>query len=252
MFRVALMGNIRGMAVTFRFLVIGACWLLGAAAHAQPIVEIRSFDGSLSHLAWKPAGRIERWIVSLHGTGGSAKKDLEIWQKSLGGRPIGILAIQWWRGQGDAYLPPFEIYREIDFAASKLEIRPGNALLHGFSRGSANLYAVAAIDAGRGRKLFSLYVASSGGVALDYPPTRAILDGRFGWRPLDGTRWVTACGGRDPNPDRDGCPGMRRSGAWLKEQGAQVLLAIEDPNTGHGALQLDPRNAARMLDVFLQ
>jgi hypothetical protein len=51
-------------------------------------------------------------------------------------------------------------------------------------------------------------------------------------------------------PERDGCPGMRRTGDWLREQGAQVVLAIEDPHTGHGALQLDPRNAARMLELF--
>jgi predicted esterase len=231
--------------------LLSAIGLLAAAAvAAQPLQDIPSADGSLAHAAWKPAGKVERWIVSLHGTGGSAKRDIEVWQKSVGGRPIAVLAIQWWRGQGDAYLPPFDIYREIDFAASKLGIQPGRALLHGFSRGSANLYAVAAIDQGRGRKLFSLYVASSGGVALDFPPTRAILEGRYGPRPLAGTRWVTACGGRDANPERDGCPGMRRTGAWLKEQGAQVLLAIEDAQSGHGALQLNPGNTARLLDLF--
>ncbi|HUN68945.1 MAG TPA: hypothetical protein VMU46_09110, partial [Burkholderiales bacterium] len=165
-------------------LLLGLCFLAASGAHAQPAIEIRSVDDSLIHMAWKPSARVERWIVSLHGTGGSAKKDLEVWQKSLGGRPMGVLAIQWWREQGNAYLTPLDIYREIDFAASKLEIRPGTALLHGFSRGSANIYAVAAIDNGQGRKLFSLYVASSGGVALDYPPTRAILEGRMGPRPL--------------------------------------------------------------------
>ena len=232
------------------FFALTVTLCVAPGVQAQPAQDIPSADGSLTHVAWKPAGRIERWIVSLHGTGGSAKTDLAVWQKSLGGRPIGVLAIQWWRGQGDAYLPPFEIYREIDFAASKLDIKQGNALLHGFSRGSANVYAVAAIDTGRGRKLFSLYVASSGGVALDYPPTRAILDGRFGPRPLAGTRWITACGERDPNPERDGCPGMRRTGRWLKEQGAILLDAIEDPQSGHGALQLNPRNSARVLELF--
>lgn len=244
------------LPLTERILIIGGL-LLAATAHAQPAQQIPSSDGSLTHAAWKPSGKVERWIVSLHGTGGSAKKDLEIWQRSLGGRQEGphsrgvaILSIQWWREQGNAYLAPFDIYREIDFAASKLEIKPGTSLLHGFSRGSANLYAVAALDHGRGRKLFSLYVASSGGVALDYPPTRAILDGRYGQRPLAGTRWITACGDRDPNPDRDGCPGMRRTAQWLKEQGAILLDAIEDPQSGHGALQLNPRNAERLLNLF--
>ncbi len=109
------------------FLLAVSGLLFCSAAQAQPVVDLKSADGSLTHVAWKPSGKIERWIVSLHGT-----------------------------------------------------------------RGSANLYAVAAIDKGRGRKLFSLYVASSGGVALDYPPTRSILDGRMGPRPLAGTNWVTA------------------------------------------------------------
>jgi hypothetical protein len=43
---------------------------------------------------------------------------------------------------------------------------------------------------------------------------------------------------------------MRRTGQWLKEQGAIVLDAIEDPQSGHGALQLNPRNAERLLERF--
>ena len=118
-------------------------------------------------------------------------------------------------------------------------------------RGAANSYAVAAIDAGSsGRHYFSLTVASSGGVGLDYPPTRAILNGDYGRSPLQGTRWITAAGARDPNPDRDGVAGMRRAAAWLQEQGATVLAAIEDPIEGHGALQRNG-NARRVLDVFL-
>ena len=236
----------------------GACALLAllalgcALAHAQGPVDIPSADGRVVHAAWQPAGNVERWIVSLHGTEGSAKTDLGIWQRYVAARGIGVLSIQWWLGKGDDYLPPLAIYREIDGAAKKLGIAPGSAMLHGFSRGSANLYAVAAIDAGRGRKLFSLFVANAGGVSTDYPPNRAIAEGKFGSRPLANTRWITVCGGRDPHPDRAGCPGMRRTGQWLKERGARVVLAIEDPNSGHGALQLDPRNAARALDSFLK
>jgi hypothetical protein len=89
-------------------------------------------------------------------------------------------------------------------------------------------------------------------VGLDYPPTRAIVEGRFGPQPLKGTRWITVAGGRDPHPDRDGIPGMRRSVAWLQEQGATVLESIEDTGEGHGALQRNPKNAQRVLDLFLR
>ena len=232
---------------------IGAALLLAlgcALAHAQAIVEIPSADGRLVHAAWKPDGRIDRWIVSLHGTGGSAKTDLGIWQRNVAGRRIGVLAIQWWRGTGDAYLAPAEIYREIDAAAQKLSITPGKAMLQGFSRGSSNLYAVAALDAKRGRAIFELFVANSGGAQPDYAPNRAIAEGKFGARPLAGTYWITVCGARDPNPDRDGCPGMRRTALWLEAQGAEIVAAIEDPQFGHGALSLNPRNVERVLELF--
>lgn len=110
--------------------------------------------------------------------------------------------------------------------------------------------AIAALDAGRGHKYFCLHVASSGGVALDYPPPQAILEGRFGPRPLAGSRWITSAGARDPEPERDGIPGMQRTAAWLKEQGAEVLFAIEDPKFGHGALVLNKANVRRLLDEF--
>ena len=50
---------------------------------------------------------------------------------------------------------------------------------------------------------------------------------------------------------RGGIPGMKRAAAWLKEQGAIVELSIEDPDEGHGALQRNPQNARRVLDLFL-
>jgi hypothetical protein len=44
---------------------------------------------------------------------------------------------------------------------------------------------------------------------------------------------------------------MRRAAAWLKEQGAIVLDAIEDPDQGHGALLLNANNARRVLNRLL-
>lgn len=245
-------GNAAGIAPRLlAALLVLAGALAAPGARAQAIEELRTADLRLTHWVLRPAAGTARWIVSLHGSRGSARADLGVWQKSLGNRPIGVLAIQWWRGEGEDYLRPEEIYREIEQAVARAGIAPGGALLHGFSRGAANLYAVAALDAGRGRRLFTHYVASSGGVAPDYPPTRNIIQGAYGPRPLAGTRWVTACGGRDENPGRDGCPGMRRTAQWLKEQGASLSDVIEDPAAGHGALQLNPRNAERLFDLIL-
>lgn len=216
-------------------------------------------DGRSYLLIWKSSAAPKKWIVSLHGAGipakGFATDDLAIWHPHLKGRDVGIVCLQWWLGTGDGirdFLTPEDMYREIDLALQSLDVKPGSVMIHGFSRGSANSYAVVALDSGRGKKYFSLAVASSGGVALDYPPTLALLSGAYGERPLAGTRWITAAGSRDPNPDRDGIVGMRRTAAWLKEQGATVVESIEDQTAGHGALVVNPRNAKRALDLFFK
>ena len=224
------------------------------AAKLQPEI-LPTSDGQSFLVVWRAAGGTNappRWIVSLPGSHGFATDDLAIWSPHLQGRDVGLVCVQWWLGQGDdtaSYYRPEQIYREVDLALQKLGVKPGAVMLHGFSRGAANSHAIAALDAGRGKNYFALNVASSGGVALDYPPTRAILNGRYGDHPLRGTRWITAAGAKDT--ERDGIAAMRRTAEWLKEQGAIVLERIEDPDLGHGALVLNPRHAARVLDVFL-
>ena len=231
----------------------GGRWFAQADRLKPEIVP--TTDGRSFLVLWRASTNVTRWIVSLHGTGGFATDDLALWSPTLRGRPVGFICVQWWLGTGDArgdYYAPEQIYREVDRLLHSLGAEPGRAMLHGFSRGSANSYAVMALDAGRGRRYFSLAVANSGGVGLDYPPTRALLAGDYGEQPLRGTRWVTCAGARDPNPDRDGIPGMRRTAAWLEEQGAVVLEKIEDPAEGHGALQRNPKNAQRVVELLLR
>jgi len=214
-------------------------------------------DGRSFMLVWtpKPDTPPARWIVSLPGTGGYATRDLAVWHPHLQGRDVGLVVVQWWLGSGDTtrdYYTPFDIYREIDRLLADLKVPKNGAMLHGFSRGAANLYAVAALDRAKGHQYFSSFVASSGGASLGYPPTQLVTRGEFGPAPYAGTRWVTACGELDPNPDRDGCPAMRRTAEWVLSQGGQIALKIEDARLGHGALQLNPANAQQLLDWYLR
>lgn len=223
------------------------------AAKLNPDI-LPTSDGKSFYAVWRSGSSKtpKKWIVSIHGSGGYATDDLALWSKHLKGRDVGLVCLQWWIGLDNtnaSYLNPEKVYAEIDFALGKLGVKPGTVMFHGFSRGSANSYAIAAMDAGKGKKYFALNVASSGGYAVDFPANRKIMEGGFGDHPLKGTHWVTSAGAKDQ--PRDGIEAMRRSAEWLKEQGATVEFSIEDPNSGHGALMTNPENAKRLLDFFL-
>lgn len=211
-------------------------------------------DGRSYLLVYKTTQNPDHWIVSLPGTRGTATRELEVWYPVLKDRNIGIIVIQWWLGGGDesprGYYTPRDIYRELDRLIQGLGMRDKTFLLHGFSRGSANIYAVKALDFVTANKYFSLVVANSGGAAMNYPPTQAVDEGAFGAEPFESTRWVTSCGMKDENPDRDGCAAMRRTAEWIKSKGGEVVLQIEDANGGHGALNTNPENARKLLDLF--
>ena len=219
-----------------------------AGAGVEPALDAKSFI-----LIWTPPGGAKQWMATLHGTGGWAFNEWQLWRPALQPRQIGVVALQWWFGAGNRpidYATPEAVYRELDRVLSRLGVAKDAALLHGFSRGASNIYAVAALDRARGRGYFGTVIANSGGAALDYPPTRQIEDGGYGRAPLAGTRWIVSCGDRDPNPDRDGCPAMRRTAAWLERQGGTVAAIIADPRGGHGALMRDPALMRRALDLF--
>lgn len=216
-------------------------------------------DGKSFYVLWLPEGASPEnpppMIVTIHGHGSWAFDEFFLWHKAAKERGYGILAIQWWLGKGEKfqdYLTPQEIYQVIDDVLTAEHIKPGTVLFHGFSRGSANSYAVAGIDrhTGTGKDYFALIVANAGKPGLDFPPNRDIEEGRFGPEPLKGTHWVTFAGGRDPHPDRSGIQGMREAGEWIRKYGGVVDRAIEDENADHGGFHRNPDNMRVALDVF--
>ncbi|MEQ1822032.1 MAG: hypothetical protein ABL949_05965 [Fimbriimonadaceae bacterium] len=222
----------------------------GQAANLNPTIQPAT-NGKTFSVIWKSTPKPEKWIVSIHGSHGFATDDLAIWHQNLGDRKVGIVAVQWWLGHGDNdYLTPKEVYQEISATLKSLNVKPQTCMFHGFSRGSANSFPIVAEDATSDR-FFSLAVASSGRANVGYPPVRSIIQGGYGDHPLKGTKWVTSAGKNEPNPERDGIEGMRATANWLKEQGATVVMQIEDETAGHGALQTNPANAKKLLDLFL-
>ena len=214
-------------------------------------------DGKSYYLLWLPGGydpgKLPPMIATMHGHDGWAFDDFYVWHQVLKERGYGLLAVQWWLGKGEDiqdYLLPDEVYRAIDDVFRGLKVSPGAAMLHGFSRGSANIYPVAAMDRSLKRDYFSLFVANSGQANSNYPPVREIETGRFGEKPFLGTHWVTYAGEKDVNPDRDGVRAMRRTAEWIEKYGGTVDLAIEDPQGDHGGFHRRPENCDKALDVF--
>ncbi len=223
------------------------------ALQLSPTISPTS-DGRSFYITWISDGDTQHlpsdWIVSLHGHDSFATNDLVAWAQHLKGKHIGLISLQWWMGTDDnSYYAPHELYREIDIALRKLPIKPKRIMLEGFSRGSANIYAVQALDNAHNH-YFTLTVANAGGSAAHFPPNEAISNGKFGATPFYGSNWVTVCGMHDPNPERDGCPAMRRSAKWVEGLGGQIVDRIEDERQGHGALHMSAQNTKRLLDSF--
>jgi hypothetical protein len=214
-------------------------------------------DRKSFYVLWLPQGASPTdpppIIATIHGHGSWAFDEFFLWHKAAQKRGYGILAVQWWLGKGERYqdyLTPQEIYRTIDQVMTREHVKPGTVLFHGFSRGSANSYAVAALDRTAGRHYFALIVANAGKPGLDFPPNRKIERGLFGPMPLQGTHWVTFAGGRDPHPERSGIQGMREAAEWIRKYGGVVDLAIEDPDAGHGGFHRNSNNMDNALKMF--
>lgn len=216
-------------------------------------------DGKSFYVLWLPANSDPAnpppIIVSLHGHGSWAFDEFFLWHSYAVERGYGILALQWWFGGGeevaDYYLPQ-QMYPVIENALRENHVQSQTVLLHGFSRGSANSYGLVALDRASGNNFFLLTVSNSGGATRNFPPNQSIERGDFGAQPFANTHWVMVCGMNDPNPDRDGCSGMRTTRDWVTQYGGAVDLLIEDPNGDHGAFHRNPANVNAALDVFAQ
>ncbi len=221
------------------------------------VIETTS-DGKSFYLLWRPYPSVvtkPSFIVTIHGHGSFAFDEFFLWHRHARERGYGILAIQWWLGEGERfqdYFAPEEIYRVIDEVLKKEGVGAGRHLFHGFSRGSANSYAVAALDRNAGSHYFSLFIANAGRPGLDFPPNNDIENGKYGEYPLEGTRWVTYAGALDKHPNRDGVEGMRQARQWIKKYGGEVLLAIEDPEGDHGGFHRREENIGTALTTFAE
>lgn len=213
-------------------------------------------DGKSFYLVWTPTGkRMEDTpvIVGIHGHGSWAVNEFSVWHPFLEQTGYSLVALQWWFGGGEStsdYYDTESMSRLLDEILVKEKVTPGKAMLHGFSRGSTQTYGLTALDRKRPEPYFAVSMANAGGAAKDYPMNRRMESGEWGEKPLLGSVWILYCGMQDPNPDRDGCPAMERTKAWISGLGGQVPLLIEDPNADHGGFHHNPSAVKRALTAF--
>ncbi len=227
----------------------------GATISATP-------DGKSFYVLWFPPDAKSPSslpvIVTLHGHASWALKDFNIWFSHAKAHGYGLLVLQWWFGGAETtqdYYTPKEAYSIISTVLHEQNIKPGKVLFHGFSRGATNTYAVTALDRQSGNNYFGITIANAGSTMKDYPPTKEIIEGKFGNAPFKGTRWMFFCGGKDQNPNRDGCPAMKRTQKWIEQLGGKTELFIQDENAGHGGFQRNSKNvdkAMKTADTLLK
>lgn len=213
-------------------------------------------DSRSFYLLWVPPGVAptnQPVITTLHGSGSWAFDEFFLWRELAEEYGFAVLALQWWMGPDEsvqAYLPPDLMHRELHRALSLRENREGTVLLHGFSRGASNIYAIAAADRQSRDRYYAMILANAGGASPDFPPNMEITRGTLGYNIFAGTYWTMFCGGLDPNPERDGCPAMRRTASWLERYGGLTSLFLEDAQAGHGGFHQTPAHMRAALDAF--
>lgn len=186
-------------------------------------------------------------IVALHGHDSWATDEMYLWQPYAEKYGYGLLALQWWFGAGETtadYYTPEQMYPLISQLLVDKGITPGTVLFMGYSRGSANSYAVAALDnSSSGKHQFGLVLSNSGGAMSNYPPNQQISAGVYGKTPFAGIKWAMYCGEKDPDPNTSGCPAMQASKTWVTQLGAEVILFIDDPTGDHGGFMTNGSGA---------
>lgn len=221
---------------------------------------IATADGKTFYLKWFPAGAtpsVTPLMVTLHGTGSNAFNALNKWFTSASTHSVGIIALQWYLGASSSppndYFGDTTLYSYIDTALQRIKYPSNKALFHGFSRGSARSYAIQFQDVypPNGKNYFCTIVSNAGKPDSLYPFYTSINNGS-NHTFCSGKQWAMYCGAADPNPARDGCPGMNSAKTnWVIANGGTVGLLIQDPVLGHSGLMDTPALQDSVLEFYL-
>ena len=155
-------------------------------------------DGRSFYVEWPGNTRGGKAIVTFHGYLSTAFDDFGHWYPEAKRRGLRVIAIQWRLGKTrkESYTPA-GMYSQSRTLLRRAGVKPGDALVHGYSSAASRIYGLAWLDRRAGR-LFSLAIGDAGGALPGYPGYAEVFGAPSGRRTLAGTRWILFCGGRDP------------------------------------------------------
>lgn len=211
---------------------------------SSPVI-VPTADGLRYFMVGQPQGQnskaIKKIIFSLPGHGSTAEQDYEAWRPSITDNDYAIASLNWWDGSGETtadYYSPAQVLSQITAYLTQQGYDSADfVVLEGFSRGSANTYAVKSYDMLAATNVIDAVISASGKYQSDFPLAPGALTRSNLYA---GVPWILACGEKDDNPERDGCVGMNETKTWLTGEGASVLAVLYDPNGGHGAFHGSP------------
>ena len=214
-----------------------------SASTLETPVKVATSDSKQYFYYGAPAGqnnaKVKRIIISLPGHGSTAEQDYAAWLPHIKTDSYALASLNWWDGDGekvDDYYSPADVNKlSRSFLNQQGYDNADLIILEGFSRGSANSYSVIAEDRNAGSPVFDAAISASGKYQTDFPLSANIINGPKSATLYKNVYWVMACGDKDDNPDRDGCPGMQTAKTFVEAHGATVLGFLEDPDGGHGA-----------------
>jgi hypothetical protein len=195
-----------------------------------------------------------RYLVTLHGSDETATKELYWWQPRAAalsaclGTDIGVLAIRYARGgtSGTEYLQWGDINLLID-ALPTGEVAAGYAAasghaFHGFSRGSADLYAIAVLDGRDGSRWGDRFITNSGAWRPGASPPGPVADelAAGSTTALAGTEFLVFYGLQDHDQDQHGHVGGSEAARTVRRLGGEAEIWV-DVDGCHSAFETSDR-----------
>jgi len=196
---------------------------------------------------WIPEGFDDlskrRILVVMHGTNGNAYHHLSNFLDTAKKHRFGVLSVQWGWPTNKRTLKGKLEYRYIRDARKtynlikeglthldrRHDITQGECAWLGFSRSSTQCAVFAYLDKNEGKKYFTLFIATSGGIGKNLPIMRELFSGEHSVKPLTGQHFYFWGGKRDRTHGQN----MRQSQPIIEGLGGKVDI-LRIGKEGHG------------------